>query len=142
MRWPVVPWRLGRSDLKARLHQLELSGRGSFRTDAEGRSFRSAEGSIDEARRVVREGHGGELALKEAHVDAISFGVSEADLDVQGIRGRLSGVLAIPGKTRQGARCSARYSERRACGEPKAAGRRDGYLAALKCRKLDASLTS
>ena len=53
---------------------------------------------------VVREGHGGELALKEAHVDAISFGVSEADLDVQGIRGRLSGVLAIPGQDEAGAR--------------------------------------
>ena len=86
--------------------QLELSGRGSFRTDAEGKiHFRSAEGTQSmKLDAVVREGHGGELALKEAHVDAISFGVSEADLDVQGIRGRLSGSSRFQAKTRRVAR--------------------------------------
>ena len=86
--------------------QLELSGRGSFRTDAEGKiHFRSAEGTQSmKLDAVVREGHGGELALREAHVDAISFGVSEADLDVQGIGVVSLGSSRFQAKTRQVAR--------------------------------------
>ena len=95
--------------------QFELSGRGSFRADSDGKVyFRSAEGSQSmKLDAVIREAHGGEVSLSGAHVDAISFGVSEADLKVEGIRGRLSGVLAIPGQDEAGSP-NARIDIRRA----------------------------
>ena len=105
MRWPVVPWTRGRSDLKVPRPSWSSQDVDRFEPMQRGRyTSRSAEGTQSmKLDAVVREGHGGELALNEAHVDAISFGVSEADLDVQGIRGRLSASSRYQAKMRRAA---------------------------------------
>jgi len=124
--------------------QLQLSGRGSFRTDADGKVyFRSAEGAESmKLDAMIREAHGGEISLTDARVDAIAFGVSEADIAADGIRGRLSGVLAIPGQDEAGSP-EARIDIRRAeldGGGLRVQGGVFGTSSALRVAKLDASV--
>ena len=124
--------------------QLQLTGKGSFRTDADGKVyFRSAEGSQSmKLDAVVREAHGGEVSLSDAHVDSVAFGVSEADIEVEGIRGRLSGVLAIPGQDEAGspeARIDIRSAELDG-GGLRIQGGVFGTSEALQVAKLDASV--
>ena len=124
--------------------QLEVTGSGSFYTDATGTiHFESAGGAQSiKLNAAVNEAQGGQVSLRDAHVDSLSFGVSDADIEVRGIRGGLSGVLPIPGQVEAGSP-DARIDIRSADVDGGALRIRGGAMetsSALNIMKLDASI--